>query len=443
MKTKKKKSGNGGDFQFQYKRPKAEAIRRRATQKGGMYDSIFKTSVPEFNPKEGTYRIRILPATWDNPEHYGYDIWMHYGIGADKGKVISLKKMKGEDDAIWRAYEKAQSRGDKKYADALRPGRRVGVYIIDRDDEKAGPQLWAMPWTLDRDITSLSEDRETNEVLCIDAPNKGYDVEFTREGTKKQTKYVGVRIARRSSPLSEDRRLANKWLKFISEHPIPDMLNYLDAKYIGKLFAGGGGPDEDEDDDGDTRMKTRKRRRGDEDEETPKKKRKKPPEEDDELDDDDLDDEDEDDADEDDESDDDESDDDDAEEDDDDADDDEDSDDDEDDGDEDDDDADDDDDEDEPPARKKKAKAKTKPAAKKKKRPADDDEDEDDEDSDDGDDDDEDDEEDSDEDDADEDDDESDDDGDDEDEDDSDDDEDDDEDEPPARKAKPGKKKRK
>jgi hypothetical protein len=125
---------------------------------------------------------------------------------------------------------------DEKYAKELEPKRRVLVYLIDRDHEKDGVQAWAMPWTVDRDIVKVSVDKSNGEVLPIDHPDEGYDVEFEKKGAKDRTEYLGVAIARRSSPLGR-----NEWLDHAIDAPLPDQLNYFEYEHIAKVFGGGGG----------------------------------------------------------------------------------------------------------------------------------------------------------------------------------------------------------
>jgi hypothetical protein len=233
-----------GDSGYSYEKRDADKTRERGSKGAHDYDSIVKKGIKMWRPNDGDNRIRILPPTWKDPkpEHYGLDVYVHYGVGADRGSYLCLHKMLGKDDPIHEAREEVKRDPDyegnkdlEKYAKDLEAKRRVGVWIIDRDHEKEGPQFWAMPWTMDRDIIQVMSDKRTGEVLNIDDPQDGYDVEFTKKGSKDRTEYIGVAIARRPSELGE-----SKWLKYAVENPIPEILQYYDYDHIAKAFGGKG-----------------------------------------------------------------------------------------------------------------------------------------------------------------------------------------------------------
>ena len=278
---------------FKYQDRTADQTKKRATQQGGMYDQPFKPEFKVFSPKEGRHRVRILPPTWDNPEHYGIDVWMVSNIGPDNQTYLSLSKMKGVPDPITEEYDRARREGDdEEYIASLKPYRRVLVWVIDRDNPDEGPMLWSMPWSIDKDVAALSIDDDTREVLTLDHPDDGYDIEFTKEGKGLQTKYVGLKIARKSTPLSDDEAEAERWLEIITQNPLPETLVYFDYEHIKKTFEGKSkkknkdeddekpakGPktrreDPDDDDDDDDEPKPKKRPLDDEDDERPRNRK--------------------------------------------------------------------------------------------------------------------------------------------------------------------------
>jgi hypothetical protein len=296
---------------FEYKQRDPKAAQKRANQSGGLYDSPFKSDFTSWKPKEGENRIRFLPPTWEDAEHYGLDVYVHYGIGSDDQAYLCAAKMKGEACPICDERKRAQKDGDDQYAKDLAPVKRVLVWVIDRNDEDAGPQLWSMAWSIDAEIASLSIDKRSGETLFIDNPEDGYDIEISRKGTKLRTKYSGTKIDRKPSPLADDQDTADEWLKMVQENPLTDVLVYFDPEHIAAVAAGRKAKDEDEDEDDDEeedggRFKgksreaaadARKKRRPDDDDEDededddeePRKKskakRRPEPEEDDEEDD--------------------------------------------------------------------------------------------------------------------------------------------------------------
>lgn len=223
------------------------------------FDKIVKDGIKQWTPQKGDNRIRILPPTWPDPKHYGFDIYVHYGVGADRGSYLDLDKMLGKPDPI--TEEVVELRRDPgnmtdDEVKAMDSKRRVGVWLVDRDDEPEGVQFWAMPWTIDRDISVVSVDKATGEVLNIDDPKDGYDVEFRKDGEKRNTKYTGVSIARRPSALGKA-----EWLDFAIDNPIPDQLQYFSYEEIAKAF-GGGGAHRERDRDAEDERKDRGDARG-------------------------------------------------------------------------------------------------------------------------------------------------------------------------------------
>lgn len=257
---------------FKYKKRSTENWQKRADQSGFSRRSMFDENVTVFRPHDDDNLVRILPPTWEDAEHYGYEIFVHYGIGADRDSILCPSKMKDEPCPICEERSRALSDNDKDYADKLTPRKRVCAYVVDRDNEKEELELWSMPWSMDADITTLAVDKRTGEVLDIDNPEDGYDVEFTKTGKGIKTQYGGIAIARKSSDLGNE-----EVLEEAIEMPIPDTLVFLEYDDIDKIFNAGAGlnepddEDDDDDDDGDDDRPKKKKKKG-------KKKAKKKPE---------------------------------------------------------------------------------------------------------------------------------------------------------------------
>lgn len=216
-----------------------EDVSRRSKQSGGTYDSFIDPAIPMYKSKEGECTIRILPPTWEDVEKWGtgweVGVTVHYGVGPDEGTYLCLAKMKGETCPVCEARRDA---ADADEADALRPGWRALCWIIDRDNEKAGPQVWSMPITMFRDINARSIDKKSGSVVKIDHPEKGYDVLFNREGSGLRTKYTAVEIDRESTPIHDNEKLQDRWLDYIVDNPLNELLNFFDFAYIEKVLHG-------------------------------------------------------------------------------------------------------------------------------------------------------------------------------------------------------------
>lgn len=225
---------------FKYREPDESDIKAAANSGGGSFDSFTKAEIPKYKVKNGDNNIRILPATWKDTEKFGNtwgaSIFVHYGIGPDNSTYLCPAKMGEGGCPICeaRADQPPLAEGEE---DELKPGQRILCYLIDRDDEKAGPLMWAMPWTVRRDIVNLQMDKKLG-LLKIDHPDEGYDLSFSRDGKGRNVKYVGMRIERDTSPISSKPSRQEAWLDFIAENPLDEILIYHDAEYIDKVYRG-------------------------------------------------------------------------------------------------------------------------------------------------------------------------------------------------------------
>lgn len=217
-------------------RPRSSADwEKRERQSSSRFASFALDDFQTYSPKKGDNYIRVLPPTWDDPHHYGYDLWVHYQVGPDGGTVICPNKMKMQPCPICQAQMKFEAAG-REDANDYKATRRVLVWLINRaeeqNQEKAGPFLWAMPWTLDRDISKLCRDRMSGELYQIDHPTDGFDITFEREGEPPIVKYIGIQLARRASSVDA------KYLDYVSQHPIPTTLLWRSYDEIQALFEG-------------------------------------------------------------------------------------------------------------------------------------------------------------------------------------------------------------
>lgn len=251
-------------FKYRGGRRTVEEVSRQSKQSGGGFDSYLDPECTFLKVREGDVQLRILPGTWevegDAPVPWHYDIWVHYNVGPDNGVYLCPAKMKNESCPICDARH-----DNEDDADALRVSRRVLAWVIDRDNERAGPQVFSIPNTLFRDICNHSIDKKHDEVILIDDPEQGYDIMFTREGSDKKTKYTGVEVAREPTSIHEDEKKQEAWLDFIADHSLPDMLVFFDAAHVEKVLYGRAerkGRDDDDD-----KPPRRSRLRSEEDEE--------------------------------------------------------------------------------------------------------------------------------------------------------------------------------
>jgi|SRR5277367_4532199 len=215
---------------FTYVPRATEQWTQRAEQTGGSYIGFIKDSIETYSAKKENW-LRILPPTWPDAKHYGFDCWVHYGVGPQNASVLCNLKMYNTPCSVCEAYTKADAEG-REDAYEFKATRRVLIWMVDRQDEGDVPVAWASPWTLDRDISKLCKDRQTGELYMIDHPEAGYDITFDREGELPNVKYVGIQIARRPSSVAE------KYIEYIIERPLPSLLIKRTYEEVRALFEG-------------------------------------------------------------------------------------------------------------------------------------------------------------------------------------------------------------
>lgn len=217
---------------FQYKPRSAQKWEERANQRGNDFLGFIGQDFKTFTPEKGNNYIRILPPTWDDAEHYGLDIYVHYGIGPERAALLCPQKMKIGPCPICEAGARAARAGDEELKKELDASKRVMVWMINRNDEKQGPMIWTMPWSLDRDIVKVCRDPHSGEIYMIDDPNRGFDVGFERTGDGVTTKYVGIQIARKESSIPQD------FLDYVVECPLPSALEWRDYDTMKSIYEG-------------------------------------------------------------------------------------------------------------------------------------------------------------------------------------------------------------
>jgi hypothetical protein len=225
---------------YAYQPRSASAWEKRANQQSGEFEAFIKDEYQTYKPKKGDNVIRVLPPTWPDAEHYGIDVYVHYGVGPSRASVVCPSQMKRERCPVCEARNRALKLGNEEEAQELKPTKRVIVWLIDRLDEDRGPLLWAMPFRLDRDFAKLARDKQSGEIYAIDHPDKGFDLSFDRTGEGIKVQYGGLSLARRPSAVAESH------LAFIDKRPVPETLLWRDYAEIKRLYEGGPSQEDEE-----------------------------------------------------------------------------------------------------------------------------------------------------------------------------------------------------
>jgi hypothetical protein len=255
---------------FNYK-PTYEDTVKRAERKTSGYASLLKDA-KIFKAAEGDNVVRVLPPSWKDPDHYGYRIWVHNNVGPKDQRYLCLRENPTSPHKRCPICEELSRLGPRATTEdrqLLSPREAVLYYIIDREKPKEGVQVWMVSPTAEAQIAAQTVDKRRGNVLNIIDPDDGYDLSFMRQGTtKNKTRYLGYKVDRDPSPLSESERSYNRWLDEISERPLPSLLNFYTPDQIEEELYGKA--KDDDDDDRPRKGKSRSRDDDDEDEDEPR-----------------------------------------------------------------------------------------------------------------------------------------------------------------------------
>lgn len=244
-------------------------VRKRTEQTAGNFDTIFKSGVEQWYPKPGENAVRILPASWPDAEHYGYDVFVHSYIGSSGSSYICPKKTSGKTCAACDESAELKAAGEEEASKSMAAKKKSVVYVLDRDERKPTARVWVMSWNQDKEIADNSIIKRTNTTLFIDDPETGWDLIIKRTGKGLNTRYSYM-VDRDPSPIDEDPRTQDDILDYIDENPIPDLLKFADNDVIEKALDGGTRPkDRELDDEDDKRGRGRDRGGRDEDDRSP------------------------------------------------------------------------------------------------------------------------------------------------------------------------------
>lgn len=261
----KKKSTTGGKKYTTPVLSDKDYQKRQQASGGGMKDSFIKAGIKMFKPAQGPNRIRIIgcPVTAEKCGHFGMPVKIHRNVGPDKLSYLSLKFHKRSKDPIDELRSRLLNDGKNDQAKEYNYKNSVIYWIIDRNDEKAGPQLWiASEYMIDGPLIEASKDEDTGKYIAHWDTKKGRDVKFTRKGQMERTQYLNITLSPNITPLSKDSAQVEEWTQFVAENPIEDMLVFYDYAHIKNELVGGAGDEDDEDAEDSEETKPKKGKSG-------------------------------------------------------------------------------------------------------------------------------------------------------------------------------------
>ena len=208
-----------------------DAIRNKLDQLNGAKTA----NKPSFNkPKKfpiGEHKVRVLPWPDAGDGMPFHERAFYFGIGG--GMLVSPESV-GKPDPIgefrMKLFTDAKESGDeslKTLAKKLFPKRHVLVAVVDRANESAGPQLWAVSHNEAKQLLGFFLDDEIGDFTDL---KTGRDVKLsvTDSGKRFNGNIVNETIVKASvnvSPASTDENI-KKWManlpKIEDYYPIPE-----------------------------------------------------------------------------------------------------------------------------------------------------------------------------------------------------------------------------
>ena len=187
-----------------------ESVRAENVKDGGTFYLDLPDGIELWTPREGDNYIRILPSC-DKDFNIWCHIWIHYNPQSKKyflcPKEMSPKNSSTSPCPVCEEYENLKDAGEEDdVCSQFKAGAKTLFFIIDRDDEKKGVQLYAASrWQVAVDIFDQMEDKRKNITIDIADIDNGYDVVVTKEGKGMHTKYKAF-VERESSEIG-----SNEW----------------------------------------------------------------------------------------------------------------------------------------------------------------------------------------------------------------------------------------
>jgi hypothetical protein len=171
-----------------------------------------------WRPTIGKQQIRIVPSAI-NPKNPFMELKFYYGI---TNKVMLSPLNYGEKDPIALFASKLREEYNKEnyvLAKKLDPKTRIFAPVIVRGEEDKGVRLWQFGKLIYEELLSLAVDEEIGDYTDIvggrDLTIETVGPEATGTPYNKST----VRVRLKTTPLSSDAKLVEKWKK---EQPDPN-----------------------------------------------------------------------------------------------------------------------------------------------------------------------------------------------------------------------------
>lgn len=212
----------------------------RQMQEGGLFESIFKPGIRKYKQRRGENHVRILPPTFGKRNYPVLPIFVHFKVGPDEATFLCPFRMAHEDCAVCDTRKILLEDGDEEAASAIKPQMQYLAWVIDRNDrdDALGPQVMQYGYKVNSSIAAVSLEEEGGTLVFFD-PYEGYDLTYIQNhkgGAATNVDYVGHKFSRNPSPVHRKEEVMNKWLEYIQDHPLDEILKDVDYEYVKKAL---------------------------------------------------------------------------------------------------------------------------------------------------------------------------------------------------------------
>jgi len=159
-----------------------------------------------WRPTLGKHNVRIVPSAFNKSFPFT-ELKFH---NLTKYPIIALSNF-GEQDPVEDFIKELRKTSDKdnwSLSGKISPRTRVFAPVIVRGEEDKGVRLWGFGTTIYKALLALAEDEDIGDYTDI---SNGYDM-VVEQVAGQPFNTTTVRIKPKTSPLSTDNTLVEKWL---------------------------------------------------------------------------------------------------------------------------------------------------------------------------------------------------------------------------------------
>ena len=211
--------------------------------------NYLRKDITIFKPElDKVSRIRIFPGL--ERDVFYKQVGVHFDVGPDHSSVVCPSEFR-EFCPLCERNRTLFAEGQKKKKKEFRAATYFLMWVIDRNNEDKGPQVFPATRKVLDGILKLTKSRETGEFRAIDDLEAGRDVLFekSKNGGSDFPNFAGFELGETARPITADQEKAEVWLDFILDNGFDKILSYKSPNDIEEMAFGDVGKTVDAKDD--------------------------------------------------------------------------------------------------------------------------------------------------------------------------------------------------